>query len=108
MMLDRFLHQRAQLVRLDGVKLDGDGAAEAPRSGIAGLGRAGRQIPVRDLLWCDGDALEDDVGVRRELAQRLLDLLTGIDAGWIKVAAMVDEGRNVEGVDVLGRVVQKR
>src|SRR5262249_149442 len=36
--LDRFLHQRAQLVRLDGVKLDGD-FAEVFRSRVAGLSR---------------------------------------------------------------------
>src|SRR5262249_32908224 len=48
--LNRLLHASAQLVRLDGVKLDGDEAAEALRSGVAGLGRAGRQIPFGDLL----------------------------------------------------------
>jgi hypothetical protein len=63
MPLDRFLHQRAQLVRLDGVELDGKGAAKGFRASIGGFSRAGRQIPVGDLLFCDRYALEDNVGM---------------------------------------------
>src|SRR5262249_19854532 len=107
MTLDRFLHQLAQLVRLDGVKLDGD-FAEVLRSRVASLGRAGRQIPVRDLLWSDGYTLEANLGIRRKFAQRLFDLLTGINAGGIEISEMVDVSRNVEIVDGLGRAVQER
>src|SRR6516164_8492198 len=67
--LNGFLHQRAQLVRFNGVELDGN-FAEVFRSRVAELGRAGRQIPVRDLLWCDRDALESDLGIWCQLAQR--------------------------------------
>jgi hypothetical protein len=44
---------------------------------------------------------------RRHLHQRLLDLLTGVYAGGIVVAKVIDVGRNIERVDVLGRVVQE-
>ena len=107
MTLDGLLHENAQLVWLDGVKLDGN-LAEILCSCVAGLGRAGRQIPVRNLLRCDGDAFENNVGIRRHLSQSLLDLLTGIDAGRVEVAEVIDVGRNIEGVDVLGRAVQER
>src|SRR5258705_159681 len=70
--------------------------------------RPRRQIPASDLLRRDGDALKGDVRVRCQLLQRLLDLLPGIDTGWIEVAEMVDEGRNGESVDVLGGSVEER
>jgi hypothetical protein len=38
----------------------------------------------------------------------LPDLLTGIDAGRIEAAEVIDVGRNVEFVDGLGRAVEKR
>src|SRR5262245_58274237 len=58
MTLDRFLHQRAQLVRLDGVELDRKRAAESFRAGVGSFGGTRRQIPIGDLLFRDRYALE--------------------------------------------------
>src|SRR5207244_12189805 len=91
---------------LDGVELDRN-FAEVLGPGVRRLVRPRRQVPSGDLLGGDGDTLEDDIGVRREFAQRLLDLLPGVDAGGIEVAEMVDVSRNVKLVDVLGRAVQE-
>src|SRR5258706_11106016 len=49
-----------------------------------------------------------DFSTRRYLPQRLLDLLAGIDAGGVEVAEVVDVGRDVEAVDVLGGAVKER
>src|SRR5262249_38296933 len=61
-----------------------------------------------DLLRRDCDALEINFGAGRELAQRLFDVLAGIDAAWIEIAEAIDVSRNVEIVDVFGRAVQER
>src|SRR5262249_9688933 len=78
------------------------------------------------LLWCPspwsaasagaiarsvrgyGDALEYDVGARRQLAQRLFDLLAGIEAGRVVVTEVVHIRRHVEVADVLGGAMQER
>src|SRR5262245_3039151 len=70
--------------------------------------RACRQTPLGDLLLCDGEAFEIDVGGGRKLAQRLLDLLASIDAGRVEVAKVVDVGRDNEFVDGFGRAVEQR
>ena len=83
-------------------------AAESLGAGIAGLGGPRRQVPIGDLLFGDRYALKDDVGIWSKLAQRFLDLLTGIDARGIEVPQVIDVGRNVESVDVLGRAEEER
>src|SRR3712207_5027635 len=54
-LLDRLLHKRAELVRLDCVQLDADAAAEPLGAAVARLGGARRQVPVLDLLRGDGE-----------------------------------------------------
>ena len=82
MCFDRLLHEAAQAIGLD--RVDGD-IAKTLRSRIAGFGWPRRQIPLPDLLGSDGDALELNIGIRREVLQGLLDLVAGIYPGRIEV-----------------------
>src|SRR5262245_9775935 len=81
-------------MRGDGIKLDGKAAAESFGVAARGFGRAGGQIPIGDLLLGDRYTLEHDARSRCQFTQRFLDLLTGIDAGRIEVAEMVDVDRS--------------
>jgi hypothetical protein len=63
MTLDRFLHERAQLVRLDSVKLDGDSPKFFDRVSLGLVGRVGKAHAVI-CSGGDGDTFESDVGVR--------------------------------------------
>ena len=87
------LDDRAQQMGRDRIQLDGNAGAEGLRPAVARLGRPRRQAPLFDLFRRDGDAFEDDIGIRRQFAQRLLDLLAGIDAGRIVVAEMVEKAK---------------
>src|SRR5215468_12487872 len=59
--LDARAHERPQFLGGDGVELYRGGAAELLRARVLGLGRARRQIPLLDLLSCDGHPLEMNV-----------------------------------------------
>src|SRR5262249_54273032 len=99
--------EAAQAIGLDRVKLDRD-IAKTLRSRIAGFGWPRRQIPLPDLLGSDGDALELNIGVRREFPQGLLDLVAGVYPGRSEVAGVIDVGRDLQAVDVFGRAMQER
>src|SRR3984885_532708 len=106
MPLDDQLYKTAEHVRFYRVQFNGH-VAELLCSRVGSLGRPGGQIPVSYLFRSDSDALEVDFRVRRHLLQRLLDLLAGIDAGGIEVTEVIDVGRHIQRVDVLGRTVQE-
>ena len=87
-LLDGRLHQITQVVGIDCIKFDTDGA-EAFRARVGRLGRPGREVPLRDLVRRDRDALEVNLSGGRQFAQGLFDLFTRIDAGRVEVAEMV-------------------
>ena len=97
----------AQHVGRDRIQFDGDARPKVFARRVARLGRPRRQVPLFDLFRRHRDALEDDLGIRRQFAQRLLDLLAGIDAGRIEVTEMIDVGRHVRVIDCFGGAVQE-
>ena len=77
------------------------------RLSVVLVGRVGRS-QARICAGVTADVFQMDLGVRCQLAQRLLDLLAGVDTGRVVVAEVIDEGRHGELVDVLGGAVQER
>src|SRR5262245_40029874 len=103
MPLDRPADEAAQPARVDSIELDGLIAAEFFGARVGLLGRSGWEIPIPNLIGRYRDALEMNLGGRRQLTQRLFDLLAGIDAGGIEVAQVIDISWDIEAADEFRR-----